>query len=257
MTRKTTTIVALATTLIVTLIVGAVFGLRVAPTFAYSNSVTYTGQGLINNGDGSYVIHDEICGIANGADVDGPYLLWVLTATKAASADITGPWGTTGMTKVSSGTFKYISGWYDPSTLPGNVSATYSGSKTNALLVISHGCAPKKQGAWCSPGYWMNTLNFNPNGWTTIGVDPTTATFNGNVSPNFYANDLSPDQLLTYVLNHPSDFGGKLGTAGPYDLTAFNAVGAYLTDQIPGYQFDPTLVGTSDSCPLDAHGDSK
>jgi hypothetical protein len=74
----------------------------------------------------------------------------------------------------------------------------------------------------------------------TIGVDPATTLFNGNVSPSYYANDLSPDQLLTYVLDHPADFGGTLGTAGPYGLTAFNAVGAYLTDQIPGYDFDPS-----------------
>jgi hypothetical protein len=229
-----------------------------AVVWAYANSVTFTGQGLINNGDGSYVIRDEICGVANGADAEGPYLLWVLTATGANNANITGPWGTAPMTKTGNGTFKYISAWYNPSTLlPNVVTATYDGKGKNAQLVISHGCAPKQTGAWCSPGYWMNTLNFNPNGWTAIGVDPTTTMFNGNVSTAFYANNLSPDQLLTYVLNHPSAYGGTLGTAGPYGLTAFNAVGAYLTSLIPGYSFDPTLVGTSDACPLDAHGNLK
>jgi hypothetical protein len=45
-----------------------------------------------------------------------------------------------------------------------------------------------------------------------------------------------------------------LGTADPYGLTAFNAVGAYLTDLIPGYSFDPALVGSDEACPIDAHG---
>ena len=230
-------------------------------------TVVYSGQGLTPNGDGSYIINTEICGVANGADADGPYLLWVFTATGATSASITFDatlvplTGTFSMVKSGNGTFKYISGVRLPlSDLIGHVTASVTGgSASNPQLTISHGCLPKRDlvGAWCSPGYWRNTLNFNPNGWTTIGIDPLTAAFNGSVSPDFYANDLSPDQLLTYVLNHPGDFGGSLGTAGPFGLTAFNAVGAYLTNQISGYQFDPSLVGNEDACPLDAHGDFK
>jgi hypothetical protein len=224
---------------------------------AYSNSVSFRGQGFTYDGT-TWIINQELCGVANGADVDGPYLLWVLTATGANNANITGPWGTAPMTKTGNGTFKYISGWYQPSALIGAVSATYDGKVKNAQLVVSHGCAPAILGAaWCSPGYWRNTLNFSPNGWTTIGVDPLTTMFNGNVSPAFYANDLSTDQLLTYVLNHPTDFGGQLGTAPPYDLTAFNATGAYLTSLIPGYYFEPSLVGNDEACPLDAHGNFK
>jgi hypothetical protein len=166
------------------------------------------------------------------------------------------------------GTFKYASGWYAPAMLfPGNyttstpVYASYTSKIIkNVQLTVSHGCAPhQQQGAWCSPGYWKNTAKKSPtNGWTTIGIDPTTAMFNGNVSPNYYANDLTPDRLLKYVLDNPSDFGGNLGTAGPYGLTAFNAVGAYLTDQIPGYSFDPSLIeanlGDDITCPIDAFG---
>lgn len=244
--------------------------------------VNYTGQGFTNDGSGGFIINDERCGLENQTpandggtgqfanwdgpgdpyDTGDPYLVWVLTANGAASATLYLPDGPVAMINVG-GTWKYASGWYDPPTLfPGNYStntpvyASYESNRTikNVQLTVSHGCAPHRQGAWCSPGYWKNTLRFDPNGWTTIGVDPATAMFNGNMSPNYYANNLSPDQLLTYVLDHPSDFGGTLGTAGPYGLTAFNAVGAYLTDQIPGYFFDPDLVGTSDSCPLDAHG---
>ena len=81
--------------------------------------------------------------------------------------------------------------------------------------------------------------------------------FNGNVSPNYCANDRSPDRTLTFVLNNPNQFGGRLGTAGPYGLTAFNATGAYLTDQIPGYTFDPSRIGDDEACPIDNHGNYK
>jgi len=58
---------------------GAVF-------LAYPNQVTFSGQGLIADGFGGYDLLTEICGVANGADADGPYLLWVLTATGAKNA---------------------------------------------------------------------------------------------------------------------------------------------------------------------------
>jgi len=84
-----------------------------SPAFAFANSVTYSGQGLIADGFGGYALVTEICGVANGADVDGPYLLWVLTATGSNNADITfntsGYAGTFTMTKFGNGTFKYIS----------------------------------------------------------------------------------------------------------------------------------------------------
>jgi hypothetical protein len=68
--------------------------------WAYVNSVTYSGQGLNADGFGGYDLNQEICGVANGADADGPYLLWVLTATGSNNADITRPWGTVAMIKL-------------------------------------------------------------------------------------------------------------------------------------------------------------
>jgi hypothetical protein len=49
------------------------------------------------------------------------------------------------------------------------------------------------------------------------------------------------------------------GTSG-YDLNAFNATGAFLTDQIPGYQFDLDAMmidNDSQTCPIDHHGNFK
>lgn len=264
----------------------AVFASSAMYAGATTTYVNYTGQGFLSDGSGGFILNEERCGLAGQtpandggtgefANWDGagqpyqtgePYLVWVLTANGASSATLYLPDKTVAMFNVG-GTFKFASGWYNPTLLfPGNyisntpVYASYTTSKgiKNVQLTVSHGCAPHRQNsAWCSPGYWKNTLKFNPNGWTAIGVDPTTAMFNGFVSPPFYANDLSPDQLLTFVLNNPPMYGGTLGTAGPYGLTAFNATGAYLTSLIPGYTFDPDLVGTSDSCPLDAHGNLK
>ena len=218
---------------------------------AYSNSVTYTGQGLLADGFGGYDLVTEICGVANGADADAPYLLWVLTATGAKNADITGPWGTAVMTKTGNGTFKYISGWYDPSTLPGHVVATYDGKVKNAQLTISHGCRPFTHGAWCSPGFWRNATDA---AWALTG-HTRDELFNGTVVPTFYDTALNPDQTLLYILANPP--GGP--ASGPFGLTPFNATGAFLTDNIPGFDFDPSFISDDDSqtCPIDHFGNFK
>lgn len=100
-----------------------------APGFA--NTVTYSGQGL--DADGG--ISDNRC-----ADGTEPYILWVLTANKATSADITLPSGTFAMVQSGNGAFKYTSPYQDPSDLIGVAVASYNGVQTNAQFVISHGC---------------------------------------------------------------------------------------------------------------------
>lgn len=216
--------------------------------------MTYTGQGLIADGFGGYDLRTELCGVENGADVDGPYLLFVLTANKANNADITIDGVTVPMVKSGNGTFKYVSGWYDPSTLPGNVVATYDGNAKNAQLVISHGCRPFNGGAWCSPGFWKNA---RPAAWALTGNSPSDL-FNDTVVPDFYDTASSANPTLSTVLNTPgaNTFGAA---SGPYGLNAFNATGAYLTEQIPGYSFSLAvmLAGGSDACPIDHHGNFK
>jgi hypothetical protein len=241
----------------------------VASASAYTNPVTYGGQGLIADGFGGYDLRTELCAvvdeagnITNGADATGPYLLWVLTANKANKADITGPWGTAQMTKFGNGTFKYISGWYDPSTLPGNVTATYDGNAKNAQLVISHGCRPFTEGAWCSPGFWKNAAvepsAKGPGAYALVGKSPTDL-FDGFVYDTWFGNSL-PGITLGTVLNDPPTYSGPpvAGTSG-YALNAFNATGAALTNLVPGYQFDwDTMVaGGSDACPIDHFGNFK
>lgn len=230
----------------------------VPPALAYANVVTYSGQGLIADGFGGYDLETELCGIENGAEVDGPYLLWVLTATKSKNADITGPWGTVAMTKTgNNGTFKYVSEWYDPGTLPGNVYATYDGAAKNAQLVISHGCRPFEKGAWCSPGFWHNATDA---AWALTGYNKTDL-FNATVFDYWYGATFAVDPTLETVLttNGGTYKGAPVpGTSG-YELNAFNATGAFLTDNIPGYQFDWDVMeaGGSDACPIDHFGNFK
>ena len=230
-------------------------GSSVLAAGAYPNKVTYSGQGLTADGFGGYDLNREICGTVNGADVDGPYLLWILTANKATNADITGPWGTAPMTKFSNGVYKFISGWYDPNTLSGNVVASYDGTAKNAQLTISHGCRPFTNGAWCSPGFWRNAEDA---AWTLIGVSKT-ALFNDNVVPPFYDSASADNPTLIQVLTTPgaNTFGGP---SNPYGLNAFNATGAFLTNKIPGYSFSLAAMqenNESNTCPIDHHGNFK
>ena len=225
-----------------------------ANAFAYANSVTYSGQGLTADGFGGYDLNTEICGVANGADAPGPYLLWVLTASSASNADITGPWGTASMTKTGNGTFKYVSGWYDPTTLPGAVTATYDGRGRNAQLTISHGCRPFNKSAWCSPGFWRNA---DDAAWALTGFTRSDL-FNTTVVPaGFYDKTFVADPTLKTVLDNPNIYSGK--PSGPLGLNAFNATGAFLTNNIPGYSFDINVLSDddSDTCPIDSHGNFK
>jgi len=221
----------------------------------YANVVIYSGQGITADESG-YHLNTEICGIENGAPVDGPYLLWVLTAARASNADITGPWGTDDMTKRGGGAFQYVSGWYDLATLPGNVSASYDGPHTNAQLVISHGCPPSNNGAWCSPGFWRNATDA---AWALTGYSRSDL-FNTHVYAYWYGATYGANPTLGDVLAAPTIYSGppNPGTSG-YALNAFNATGAMLTDAIPGYDFDPDVMqsGSDDACPIDHFGNFK
>jgi hypothetical protein len=235
----------------------ASLGLLAGTAAAYANSVTYSGQGLLTDDFGGCDLRTELCGTANGADADGAYQLWELTATGAATADITGPWGTVAMTKTGNGAVKYVSGWYSPATLPGHVTATYDGKAKSAQLVISHGCRPFNHGAWCSPGFWMNATDA---AWALTGHSRSDL-FNATVYDTFYgATFASAPTLNTVLTTSGGTYKGApmAGTSG-YALNAFNATGAFLTNNIPGYTFDFDIMqsGSYDSCPIDHFGNFK
>ncbi|MGG7055129.1 hypothetical protein [Nitrosomonas sp. ANs5] len=239
-----------------------------------------TGQNDANDG-----------GTGQFADWNGPdqpyetgqgYLVWVLTANGATSAKLNLPDGTVDMIKVG-GTFKYASQYYNASLLigPPAVTAEYEGTaRGNVQLVVSHGCQPfETEGAWCSPGYWGNAQDA---AWDLINRERTDY-WNQTVFLGFVAGSdvlgffstmsgLHADPQLGQggslaerfgVLgNQPTYSGAPLGTfsfggSTPFAMNAFNATGAYLTSLIPGFHFDPDLIGEENACPIDNHGNFK
>ena len=83
--------------------------------------------------------------------------------------------------------------------------------------------------------------------------------FNQTVVPNYYGTAtalLPPDgPTLNQVLSTPG--ANTYGAAsGPLGLNAFNATGAFLTDQLVG-GFDPTKVGVEGACQIDHFGNHK
>jgi hypothetical protein len=164
------------------------------------------------------------------------------------------------MVMSGNGTFKYISGWYDPSTLPGNVTATYDGNVKNAQLTISHGCRPAGNG-WCSPGFWKNAT---AGAWALAGHTPSDR-FNATVYSFWFGATFVADPTLQTVLNNPPTYSGApvQGTGVACALNAFNATGAMLTDAIPhingftGFSCDALANDHSDTCPIDHFGNFK
>jgi hypothetical protein len=253
-----------------------------------SPTVTYTGQGFTVDESATANVNDERCGAdGQGTANDGstgqfanwngsgqpyeigqPYLVWVLslnTGKNTVSVTLHLPDGEVQMIKVG-GTYKYASKYYAYEDLltgvgGGPVHATFSGSAKNVQLVVSHGCQPfEEEGAWCSPGYWRNASD---GAWQLIGyANKTTGfadLFNNTVVPDFYSQASAAAPTLGTVLttSGANTFGhGDNNTAYP-GLNAFNATGAYLTEQIPGFTFDPNRIGDEDACPIDNHGNFK
>jgi hypothetical protein len=257
-----------------------------ATAVASTPTVSYTGQGWIDNGNGGFILKDERCGVGtqtpandgstgqfanwNGAgqpyQTGQGYTVWVLTlnANPAGGVKLHLPdslGGEVNMIKVG-GTWKYASQYVSrDAALALPVHATFSGAARNAQLVVSHGCKPfdQEKPAWCSPGYWRNAADA---AWALAG-HARSDLFNGTVVPSFYDTAYSTfkigngpgatfitDPTLQQVLENP---GGVNSTvSGPLGLNQFNATGAYLTDAIPGYMFSGDT--SVDNCPLDNSG---
>jgi hypothetical protein len=133
----------LASALIMALTLALV--LTIIPAMAYFNNVSFKGQGLAANGSGGLDLQTTICGKSNGAETNGHYLLWTLSAPGARNAEIRGPWGRAIMNRNGGGNFTYVSEWYDSADLAAqSVKAAYDGRPQQAWLVVSHGCGPNR-----------------------------------------------------------------------------------------------------------------
>jgi hypothetical protein len=83
---------------------------------------------------------------------------------------------------------------------------------------------------------------------------------------SFYGATFVVDPSLNTVLTAPGGTYKGPGVSGtdprtqsPNALNAFNATGAFLTDHIPGFAYDPNLLtqDESNTCPIDHHGNFK
>jgi hypothetical protein len=117
----------------------------------------------------------------------------------------------------------------------------------------SNGPAPTHCGdkpAFCSPGYWKNAPD---SAWAKTGISRN-ATFNSTVVPTFYDTAIKPlNTTLKQVLGASGTKYGK--ASSPLGLNPFNAVGAALTEALPGYTFSGDA--SIDTCPLDGKGNWK
>jgi len=254
-----------------------------APSFLVGpgegTKVDYTGQGFtngaLNNARCDNNTDDGGTGLGFPPASQG-YLLWVLTANGATDASLYLPTALGGQVQMVQvgGTWKYMSPYADVGALSG-VFARYTGDvRGKVQLVVSHGCRPTRAfGAWCSPGFWRN--NYGDGAGVAIFGSPapslssllfsSTAATAATVFPT---SGLAGTQWTTLqsmsladVLAAPSTKPSatyNFGT-GAVILTPFNAVGAYLTNQIPGFVFDPARIGQESeapgtTCPLNAHG---
>jgi hypothetical protein len=102
-----------------------------------------------------------------------------------------------------------------------------------------------KQEFFCSPGFWKNASDA---AWALTGHSRTEL-FNATVVPSFYGTASADNPTLETVLNTPgaNTFGGP---AAPFNLNAFNAVGAYLTNEAGFFNAGSTV----DNCPISNGG---
>jgi len=118
-----------------------------APSFAYSNTTWWQGNGASTDGNGNFQLGTEDCG--PDAEYNGNYILWVLTASAASNATIdldgNGPLAPIQMMKRGGGSFHFVQTFDGPLIAPGATSASFDGRSKKANLVISHGCDTHEQ----------------------------------------------------------------------------------------------------------------
>jgi GH35 family endo-1,4-beta-xylanase len=108
--------------------------------------------------------------------------------------------------------------------------------------------------AWCGPGYWLNAQDA---AWALTGASKTDL-FNTTVVPDAYDTHLAADPTLAQTLRDAPYKSGRL-SSGPFGLKPFEATAAYLTENIPGYGFDLSLLANegAGACPIDLFGSLK
>lgn len=163
--------------------------------------VSWAGNGTTVS-KGSRTLTNTQCGTQGT-----PYLYWVLSGSKAASATLTvGTTGTFDMGKpqvdrLGYSTFKYI--WTPASTIDlgavfnSGVFATLSASKTKGVLAVSHGCLGILNPTFDTPvstadGFTVNLTNYNPAFTYSPKVSAGTAGSSGTITPGTPRGSILP-----------------------------------------------------------------
>jgi hypothetical protein len=156
--------------------------LAMSSTALADGTISWTGQGVT---DGQ--LNTEKCGTENGAEVDGAYLLWILTSADGVSAiDLNVNGDHYSDFTAHGGSIHVVTDFYDLDTI--SASLGFTGSLgDNAQLVISHGCPGEPQptetpgesggGATETPGESGAGATETP-----AGSLPNTATIGGNTN---------------------------------------------------------------------------
>jgi hypothetical protein len=217
----------------------AVIALVVA-AFTFSSAladgtVDFIGQGTTLT-NGVRVLNTIQC---SGDTAQPGSILWVFTVAGADSATITINGTTYAMTQSGQGTFKYVSGWYNLTTVV--ASGTYIGTVSgNPQLVISHGCPPA-QVSWCSPGFWaQNQTRLAGSAFDISGLIGTAYNTIGGAP---LKKGAPSNPTIGDVLASPQTYGGP----------AFNSVANYLSAH---FGWSGTQA-TGENCPIDAFGNLK
>ncbi len=120
----------------------------------------------------------------------------------------------------------------------------------NVTTTTANGPGPASCGlkaGFCSPGFWKNASDA---AWAQVAPVTKSSLFNSVVVPDAYGKAISPPTTTLWdVLNAKSATTyGKVFE--PLGLNPYNAVGAALTNLLPGYTFG----SVTDPCPLNNKG---
>lgn len=104
--------------------------------------------------------------------------------------------------------------------------------------------------AWCPPAFWRNATDA---AWALTGYSKQTL-FNYTVVPTYYDQGYADTGELYSILLNKNYYDAKGLNRPPFGLTPYRAVAAFLSDNIPGYDFSLDAMKGGNTCPIDIYG---
>lgn len=251
-------IAALAAAALATTISGAFLpGIAMAaaskgPKATPTQNVTWSGLGT-HVADGLRTLDTEVCGIANGAPVDGDYLQFVLASTKSITGSVTIQFGAdtpVSMTKSNTdkrgtSSYKYL---LTPNYGVEDVTAASASDFLNELLAlpvqaawVPNGTPTFTLGQGCIDGYagtgWVDNLNLSVSG--SLNLYCVAVVGCGIETNAIVGADGNSDDTVVKIGLDIFDIGSQ-GTSTPIPFDTFDY--AKIT-AVALYQADGTKLG--------------